>query len=242
MVNKVDANGYPAPRVDINLLTPENKTYQDNSVLVMFTASQFHYQYVAYYYELDYGGRKVVQNITTTLEMQYPKSPPFPYKEIVGNFSLDNLSEGRHTITVYCSGDFKSRDFFIDTPPVVSLLPIENTTSDSPNIQLNFTVNQPISKIQYDLDGLGNQTISGNTTLTNLSIGLHNVTIYAWDKNGNIGKSELQYFTVINDEPSPDELYIQSAALPVTAATAAIAFAIVGLLVYSRKQWSGKLT
>lgn len=204
-MENVKANPYPSPGVDLRIVTPQNTTYQNNSVLVTFTASFYHIQSAAFHYKLDYTDEfKFIQNTTTILEMQeYPYNPPYYYKEMIGNLSLDNLSEGKHTITIYCSNyDTESTHFFIDTPPAVKLLSIENTTSESPSIQLNFTVNQPTQKIQYTLDGMENQTIDQNATLTNLTIGVHNVTIYAWDQNGNIGISENQHFTVESKEPA----------------------------------------
>ncbi len=214
-VDNIKANPWPLPGVDIDLVTPQNQTYQKNSQLVTFVAKQYHRQSVAYYYTLDYGERKIIHNISTTLEIkQYPVNPPIYYKEVAGNITLDNLSEGRHTITVYCSSyDRESTYFFIDTPPAVKLQLIENTTSESPSIQLNFTVNQPTQKIQYSLDGMENQTIIENVTLANLSTGLHNLTIYAWDKSGNIGMSEQLYFTVANEE------HVESIALPTEYST-----------------------
>jgi len=233
--DSVKANPYPSPGIHLKIVTPQNTTYQNNKVLVTFTASYYHIQSAAFHYKLDAEEIKFVQNTTTILEIQkYPYNPPYYYKEMIGNLSLDNLSEGRHTITIYCSSyDIESTDFFIDTSPAIKLQPIENTTSQSPSIQLNFTVNQPTQRIQYSLDGTENQTINENVTLTNLSTGLHDLTIYAWDKNGNIGMSEQRYFTVANEEPKesislPTEYSIVITITVITAVTSiVIAFAIL---------------
>lgn len=86
--------------------------------------------------------------------------------------------------------------FTIDTqPPNVSLL-LHNQTYDMSSISLNFTLDQPASKITYVLDGQGNVTISGNTTLSDLSYGTHNLTVYAFDTAGNVGASETVFFTI----------------------------------------------
>jgi len=238
-VDSVKANPYPSLGVDLKIVTPQNTTYQNNKVLVTFTASYYHIQSAAFHYKLDAEEIKFVQNTTTILEIQkYPYNPPYYYKEMIGNLSLDNLPEGRHTITIYCSSyDIESTDFVIDTPPEIKLQAIENTTSQSPSIQLNFTVNQPTQRIQYSLDGTENQTINENVTLTNLSTGLHNVTIYAWDKSGNIGMSEQLYFTVANEEP------IESIALPteystvfnITVITAVTSIVIAFAILLSRR-------
>jgi len=52
-------------------------------------------------------------------------------------------------------------------------------------IQFNFTVpNEPLL-ITYSLDNQANIVVSGNFTLTNLSYGRHNVTLYVTDNDGN---------------------------------------------------------
>lgn len=50
--------------------------------------------------------------------------------------------------------------------------------------------------MRYSLDGQDNVTIAGNTTLSELANGLHNVTVYANGTEGNIGASETIIFTV----------------------------------------------
>jgi hypothetical protein len=88
------------------------------------------------------------------------------------------------------------------------------------DIPLDFTLSEQVSQITYSLDGQKNVTISGNTTLTGLSRGEHNVTIYATDEAGNLGTSETLYFTI--EEPKP--------FLTLLVATASIII-IVGVVV-----------
>jgi hypothetical protein len=72
-------------------------------------------------------------------------------------------------------------------------------------------------------------TINGNTTLTDLPNGDHNVTIYATDEFGNIGASETVYFSVEVPEPFP--------TLQVVAVSVAIvAVVAIGLLIYFKKR------
>jgi len=96
-------------------------------------------------------------------------------------------------------------------------------------VSLNFTVDEPVSQVKYSLDGQNNLTVAGNTTLAELSAGVHNVTVYARDAVGNIGASKTIPFTVANEpEPFPTTLVIASA---VTVATVGI-----GLLGYFKKR------
>jgi len=53
----------------------------------------------------------------------------------------------------------------------------------------------------YSLDNKANATFLGNTTLENLTEGLHSLVIYANDTVGNMGKSDTVSFNV-NTQPS----------------------------------------
>jgi hypothetical protein len=88
-----------------------------------------------------------------------------------------------------------------------------------------------VSKIAYCLDGQENLAISGNTTLTELPNGEHNITVYATDETGNTGASETIIFNVAKPEPP--------APFPTTmviAPIASVGVMGVGLLVYFKKR------
>jgi hypothetical protein len=155
------------------------------------------------------------------------------------NVTLSGLGDGAHFMKIRVAGDYYGPggsgydcegnvSVIIDTgPPKVSIRSLENKTCCTPTIPLNFITNEPISQSAYSLDGQENVTIAGNTTLTGLSNGAHNVTVYAWDTTGNIGASETIYFTVT--EPFP--------IVPILAASGAlIAIIGIGLLVYFKKR------
>jgi hypothetical protein len=166
------------------------------------------------------------------------------------NYSLHitDLADGSHTIVVraestgvvinWISGTvysvpvdsvFATVYFTLDaTPPNVSFLSSEEAYATC-DVPLNFTVNELVSKICYVLDGQENVTVAGNTTLTNLPYGAHNVTVYATDNVGNTGISETITFTIAEPEPFP--------VAPVAAASvASIAVVGVALLVYFKKR------
>jgi hypothetical protein len=122
-----------------------------------------------------------------------------------------------------------SVSFIIDTtPPSVTISSVEDKTYSKSEIQLNFTTSEPVSQISYVLDGQENVTIDGNTTLSGLSSGLHNITVYARDEFENTGVSETISFSVDVPEPFPTTLVIASIASVVVVG--------VGLLVYFRKR------
>ena len=113
-------------------------------------------------------------------------------------------------------------------PPIVSVLSVENKTYTSADIPLNFTLNEQVSRITYCLDEKDNVTATGNTTLTGLPVGVHNVTVYGWDAAGNVGASETITFTIAESEPFPTTMVI--------APTASVAFVGASLLVYFKKR------
>lgn len=132
-------------------------------------------------------------------------------------------------------------DFTVDSsggtldsaPPIIVNLSVENQAYNTTDIPLNFTVDKSISQGSYSLDGKGNVTIVGNNTLTNLSVGEHNVTVYAWDDAGNVGASQTVNFTVVNtstailqtSEPFPT-------ALVIAAFVASLVAVVLTILVY----------
>jgi hypothetical protein len=164
--------------------------------------------------------------------------------EFSHKLNITAAPEGNHTITVYANEygfyehrgagffitGFSSVNFTIDTtPPEVAVMPIENRTGDTTDVPLNFTVNEPTSKITYSLDRQENMTVAGNVTLTNLPYGEHNITVFATDEVGNTGASETIVFT-IEEPPEPFPTMI------VIAPVGSIAFVGVGLLVYFKKR------
>jgi hypothetical protein len=122
-------------------------------------------------------------------------------------------------------------NFTVDiTAPKVSILTLENKTYNTPDVLLDYIVNEEVSQVVYSLDGQDNVTISSNTTITDLPNGLHNVTVYTKDEFENMGASETITFTVA-EEPEPFPT-----AMVVAVSVTAIAVVGVGLLVYFKKR------
>jgi hypothetical protein len=117
-------------------------------------------------------------------------------------------------------------------PPAISNVSIKNTTYNTGDIPLNFTTDEPVNWTGYSLDGKDNVTINGNTTLTRLSNGSHNVTIYANDTFGNTGSSQTISFTVAVPEPYP------AATVAVVSGILAVVAVGVGLSIYFRRRKS----
>lgn len=162
-----------------------------------------------------------------------------------GSAVLPEISQGAHNVTVWVRAQFdeittyvplwaavsETISFTIDNiAPTIRMLTSENRTFETSNAPLNFTIDESFSKIEYSLDGKSNVTTSGNTTLTGLTNGYHNVTVYATDAAGNTGASETLFFAVNAPVTFP----------VVPAAAGAIAVAVAaGLLLTRRKRRKG---
>jgi N-acetylneuraminic acid mutarotase len=111
-------------------------------------------------------------------------------------------------------------------PSIVS--PETNKTYVESEVPLTFTLLKLASWLGYSLDGQDNVTVTGNTTLTGLANGFHNVTVYVKDPLQNEVASETMYFTV--ETPFLTVLVIA------VVGVSAVAIIGIGLLVYFRKR------
>ena len=182
----------------------------------------------------------------------YSQNYSDPNRSRLKEFSCEKLlagiPEGNHDISIhviagggyyeagyyYSFYNFGSTlvNFVVDTTvPIISSLSLENKTYSTSTVPLNFTVNEPASQFSYILDGQENVIINGNITLTDLSNGLHNITIYARDMAGNIGTSETITFTIA--QPKPEHF---PTVLVATASGASVAIIGIGSLVYFKKR------
>jgi hypothetical protein len=118
--------------------------------------------------------------------------PGAPFKETApgsGNYVALWVDSVDFTIAS-STGDLSS--------PKITNLSIENQTYNTTNVPINFTVDENISQAAYSLDGQANVTVAGNSTLTGLTLGTHNITVYVWDDSGKVGASQNVNFNVAN--------------------------------------------
>jgi hypothetical protein len=228
--------------IPVLISSPKNNTvYASNNVSLTFNAS------VSEYYGEIYYTASWQQSKKTYIKLNSPKYNPPQF-----SINITDIPEGPRWLEVYavqegrqitreeCDSIFSTIyylsyeitgssmvNFTIDTTaPKISLLSVENKTYTTPDITLDFTVNEAFSKVTYSLDGQDNVTIAENALLTGLTNGDHNVTVYATDEAGNIGRSETVYFSV--DVHFPTTLII--------ATVVTVAVVGVGLLVYFKKR------
>ena len=246
----------------IKIKMPEhNKSYNVNSVPYSITVNKpyswfdeypVHGQILVIDYILDGS-----QHVKIGDEPDYYKQGPFFFEG-----TLSGLSEGNHSLEVYVRSDSfydpsnsstqppypPPLDYYLDTysgkvdftvdttPPTISLLSGNNVTYSSAEVSLDFAVSEPTSKVAYCLDEGDNVTINGNFTLTNLSNGLHKLTVFAWDLAGNIGASETLTFTV-DKQPESSSQPEPFPWLPVAAVSVAVTVVVaaVGLLYFKKR-------
>ncbi len=164
-----------------------------------------------------------------------PKISEFSY-----SLNLTDIPEGKHNVTFTAvergyyyasffeyymlSGNVSSQlSFTVDTiPPNVAVLPMNKTLS-ADEVPLPYAVDESAARVAYSLDRGENVTVFGNFTLSALSFGEHNVTIYAWDAAGNVGASETVTFTVAEPESFP--------TFPVAAVPAVSIAAVITVLI-----------
>ena len=111
-------------------------------------------------------------------------------------------------------------------PPVVTVSSPQSKTYETSDVPLVVIINKPPSWIAYSLDGQPEVTITGNTTLSGLTIGTHNITVSAQDSGGLVGSSGTIQFTIAARFP------IEFVAIGITIA----AVGIVGFLVYVKRE------
>ena len=147
----------------------------------------------------------------------------------VGNTSyvIDSQNKDRYPLME----PFNSTYYLLKiTPPKISFLSPLNMVYNESSVPLVFNIDKAVNWTSYSLDGQSNITFSGNTNLTDISNGLHTITVYSQDTFGNIGSSETISFTVA--KPESESFPVVPVAV---ASVVAVAFLVAGLLVYHKK-------
>jgi len=231
----------------ISVFSPNSSILAKNKTALIFNVSVSKANKIQMltdiYYETDWqqGNTSVYH-----LDMTNPSHYLYWIKDFSFNDILTEIPDGNHNVTIiaaawgaYSEGATMkyfdvstslSVSFNVDTvSPSISIATLENKTYVTPDVPLDFTTNEAGSQISYVLDGQANVTLSGNTTLTGLSYGQHNVTMYAVDLAGNVGSSETITFTIVKQESFPTTQLI-------IASGVSVPLIAVGLMFYFRKR------
>jgi hypothetical protein len=191
----------------ITLSSPQNQTYNESSVPLVFSTDKTA-NWTAYSLDGE-------QNVTVT-----------------GNRTIIELKNGLHNVVVYANdslgniGASQTINFTIAVPPKISILSPQNQTYTNSNVPLTFNADKPANWLGYSIDEQLNTTLTGNTTISGLSLGEHNLTIYANDTYGNRVASKTITFSITQPFPTVTVAIISVIAIIVVAS---------GLLVYHKK-------
>lgn len=216
----------------ISVISPINQTYENN-VLLHFNITVVYNQWINHVeYTLNgqkhlvYSGGIKTVNWSTILEGLSEGPHSLKVAASCKSYYMTSTSGGNQYYRIYGASS-EVINFTVVYPPAVSILSLENKTYNTNSIELDFEVNESVSKIEYCLDGQEKIVSDGNVTLTGLSDGWHNVTVYATDLDGYVGISETAYFKI---EPFPTALVVASSV------TVAVVCVGLGLLVYGIKR------
>jgi hypothetical protein len=234
----------------ISILSPQNNTkYASNNISLTFNVNipklnNGTLWIAEVYYKTSWHSSNIHVKKSSDYESRYSQT---------FSINLTDVAEGPRWIEVYAvgQGGYVTREvcrsifstiyqvffkitrsamvnFNIDTtPPKVSITSIANETYNTSTVPLDFVTNEHISQATYSIDGQDNVTITGNTTLSGLASGKHNLIIYAKDEAGNTGASKTTWFNVT--EPFPTTL------VAAVSATMIATISIV-LIVYFKKR------
>lgn len=122
----------------------------------------------------------------------------------VSDANFNVADNGTHR-WIYFAYEHSTHEVIIQSdtkPPTIHTILPENKTYSVNSVPMAFTVDESTSWIGYSLNGKSNVTVPGNTTLAQLPEGPHTMRVYANDTAGNMGSSNLAYFTVDTVPPN----------------------------------------
>ena len=243
---------YFSPHVLLNFTVTDPAAwfaYPNNSNMVLGNLTSV-------YYVVDGGERQIIAlSKADTSPSGYSPNvsssspPPFSFSIIL------NLTAGMHSVvvgaeavsyymlnvnlaSVLVQGRFGPVNFTVTLPQPVIVSP-ESIVYNESNVPLAFSLGTSVgardtSWVGYSLDGKGNVTLTGNTTLTGLTNGEHSITVYANDTLGNVYASQTINFTVASAEAKQEAKSFPT--VTVAAVSAVSAAVIAGLIVYFKKR------
>jgi hypothetical protein len=157
---------------------------------------------------------------------------------------VGNYSPAPYKVETFSVIGYSPKIFFsIATHPlVISILSPVPKTYNVTNISLNATFSELVSWVRYSLDGKANVTLDMSNTLsfdhslTELSEGKHNITLYACDRSGHTEASDNIEFMVVQETETKSDTTGFSAMISLAAFPTVVVVAVGLLLVYFKKR------
>lgn len=233
----------PVPHIGISYTPHPHNQYENSTVNLKIYVNMFpdSPQLNRISYSLDGEPLVNIENFKVSIITDFGSEKRFSkVKFYEANATLEDLSEGNHTIVAYAGGMSASRAFTVNSHYVVTeinvLSPTNQTCSNS--VPLLFTVNGKIEEAHYYLyrgkyDAVFEGSFSGNTTL-DLSIGEYEMYLYVTTEHGQSTAST--YFSVLPSSTSKSN-YLEDSSLLAVSIMAFIVIGVgIGLHVYFRKR------
>lgn len=210
----------------------------------------------------DFGTPKSITNLRTITDLRVLMfASDVPVTEIHLSGKLTGLTDGTHSLIVsaqyvgeYSPAPYKIENFSvighsekicfsIDThPPEVSILSPKPITYSVADVSLNVTFSESVSWVRYSLDGKANVTLNANNalsldhSLTALSDGKHNLTLYVSDQFNHIQTSEnIEFLVFQENEVMSDPTPSSASILLVVSQVLVAVFVGASLLVYFKR-------
>jgi parallel beta-helix repeat protein len=117
------------------------------------------------------------------------------------------------------------------SPLSISIVSPQNKTYTTTDVVLDFIVTKTVSSIKYSLDGQANVTITDSITLSDLAEGVHSITLYAQDTDGQTATSGKIYFTLsLGGEPTDSEAFPTELLIVIIAVIATVVVVLIYFL------------
>lgn len=183
----------PVPHIGISYPPYPPNRYENSTVNLQIYVNMFidSPQLNSISYSLDGGPVVHIENFKVSIVTDFGPEKRFSkVKFYEANTTLEDLSEGNHTIVAYAGDMSTSRSFTVDSHYVVTEIKVLSPTNQtySSTVPLVFTVNGEIEEAHYYMyrgyDAVFEGSFSGNTTLENLSAGGYVLHLYVTTEKG----------------------------------------------------------
>jgi hypothetical protein len=216
-VTVIKANFYPFGIPTVELHSPQTAPYiyltPNVDISFDYNLQKNLTQVSSFSYSLDKSPNSTLTSTESNLFSDYNRYSVFK--------TLETLANGNRTLTVYAYFTDKTVSSIIDItitvdityipPKPIMISPLNQTTYNTKEVPLIYTMNSKIFESYYSLDtanyAIGRIDFTGNTTLTNLSEGSHKLRLSLRTESHTLTAYEYFFvtvnFTIDTIKPTP---------------------------------------
>ena len=209
---------------------------------------------ILFYYAMEDNSSQISFSYSLDNRVNFPLSATLKQSDYVYYYTvsstLNNLTDGDHTLTVYadCSNGTINAiinteitvDAAANTPIVVS--PLNQTTYNTKQVPLTYTINKEILWSYYSIDSTDNsdlKSFNGNISLPTLSEGQHKLTLAVTTNNSDVTTNnptphqtiQTIIFSINTTTPSPTV-----PEFPITTSLVTVLSAVSLLLIIGKRK------